>query len=240
VLDREPFAPTLRNRLYSEFVTWSGEAIRFGWRWVCALGAIGPRSPSARRFGSFGEGSIVCFPAASIINAAAIHIGAGTVVNPGVTMSAGWMPDQPDLAPRVLSIGDRCLIGRGASIVAHSSIEIGDDVWTGHDVHLTDMNHGYLDVDLPISRQHQPEAPIVVGDGSWLGHGTVVLPGARIGRHVVVGANSVVIGELPDFSVAVGAPARVIKQFDPALGWVPVGGARHADAGESAARSAPR
>ena len=74
--------------------------------------------------------------------------------------------------------------------MAHRSIEIGDDVWTGHNVYLTDMNHGYEDVELPISVQNQPEAPVVIGDGSWLGHGVVVLPGAHIGRHVVIGANS--------------------------------------------------
>ncbi len=51
-----------------------------------------------------------------------------------------------------------------------------------------------------------------IGDGSWLGHGTVVLPGARIGRNVVVGANSVVKGELPDDCLAAGVPARVLRQ----------------------------
>ena len=51
-----------------------------------------------------------------------------------------------------------------------------------------------------------------IGAGSWLGHGTIVLPGASIGRHVVVGAGSVVTGELPDFSVAVGNPARVVRE----------------------------
>ena len=56
-----------------------------------------------------------------------------------------------------------------------------------------------------------PERPVRIGAGSWLGHGTVVLPGATIGRHVVVGANSVVRGELPDFCVAAGNPAKVIK-----------------------------
>jgi len=63
---------------------------------------------------------------------------------------------------------------------------------------------------------------VSIGDGSWLGHGVVVLPGARIGRHVVVGANSVVTGEIPDRSVAVGAPARVVRRHDPARGWVRV------------------
>jgi alkanesulfonate monooxygenase SsuD/methylene tetrahydromethanopterin reductase-like flavin-dependent oxidoreductase (luciferase family) len=64
-------------------------------------------------------------------------------------------------------------------------------------VYITDQNHGYEDIDQPISKQTMPERPVVIGDGSWLGYGTVVLPGAHIGRHVVVGANSVVTGYLP-------------------------------------------
>lgn len=66
---------------------------------------------------------------------------------------------------------------------------------------------------MPIGRQLMPERPVTIGDGSWLGHGTVVLPGASIGRHVVVGANSVVTGDLPDNCVAAGAPARVIRRL---------------------------
>ena len=101
-------------------------------------------------------------------------------------------------------------------------IEIGNDVWTGHHVYITDQNHGYDDLDLPISQQTQPERPVSIGDGSWLGFGTVVLPGARIGRHVTIGANSVVTGEIPDHSVAVGAPARVIRRHVEGQGWVRV------------------
>ena len=63
-------------------------------------------------------------------------------------------------------------------------------------MYITDQNHGYADLDLPISQQVMPERPVSIGSGSWLGHGTVVLPGATIGRHVVVGANSVVTGEI--------------------------------------------
>jgi acetyltransferase-like isoleucine patch superfamily enzyme len=63
---------------------------------------------------------------------------------------------------------------------------------------------------------------VVIGDGSWLGHGAVVLPGVTIGKHVVIGANSVVTKDIPDFSVAVGSPARVIRQYDETLGWVNV------------------
>ena len=71
------------------------------------------------------------------------------------------------------------------------------------------------------SRQVMPERAVVVGDGSWLGYGTVVLPGARIGRHVVVGANSVVVGDLPDRCVAVGTPARVVRRHVEGEGWKP-------------------
>ncbi|MFM9225665.1 MAG: acyltransferase, partial [Actinomycetota bacterium] len=113
--------------------------------------------------------------------------------------------------------------GRGSGIVGHFSIEIGNDVWTGHHVYITDQNHGYRDVSLPISRQTQPERAVSIGDGSWIGHGSVILPGARIGKNVVIGANSVVTSEIPDFSVAVGAPARVIRRHDPEQGWIDVG-----------------
>ena len=137
-----------------------------------------------------------------------------------VALSAGMMPGQECVTDPVVRIGDRCLIGRGSGIVGHFSIDIGNDVWTGHYVYITDQNHGYENTDLPISQQTQIERAVSIGDGSWLGAGTVVLPGANIGKHVAVGANSVVTGTLPDYCVAVGAPARVIKQYSKESGWV--------------------
>jgi acetyltransferase-like isoleucine patch superfamily enzyme len=198
----------------------AGAAIRRLWTRIGRWAAIGPDSRAARSFGRFGRGSIICFPANTIFNERYIHIGEGTMIAPGVTLSAGMVPGQQCLSDPVVRIGDRCLIGKGSGIVGHLSIEIGDDVWTGHHVYITDQNHGYADVDLPISRQTMPERAVSIGDGSWLGHGTVVLPGARIGRHVAVGANSVVRGELPDFCVAAGNPARVVRRYVDGDGWV--------------------
>ena len=158
----------------------------------------------------------------TIFNEQYISIGDDTLIGPGVALSAGMVPGQECISKVVVSIGDRCLIGRGSGIVGHFSIEIGNDVWTGHHGYITDQNHGYEDVTRPISQQSQPERPVVIGDGSWLGHGAVVLPGVTIGKHVVIGANSVVTKDIPDFSVAVGSPARVIRQYDETLGWVNV------------------
>jgi len=190
-----------------------GDAVAWCWDRLSVIASVGPKSRRGRRFGAFGEGSIICFPATSLMNERFIEIGENTMIGPYVALSAGMAPGQECLSQPVVRIGDRCLIGRGSGIVGHFSIDIGDDVWTGHHVYITDQNHGYDNVDIPISQQSMPEKPVRIGSGSWLGHGTVVLPGTDIGEHVVIGANSVVTGSIPSFSVAVGAPARVVKSM---------------------------
>jgi acetyltransferase-like isoleucine patch superfamily enzyme len=197
-----------------------GAIVRRLWAHASRVGAIGPNGRTGQRFGRFGQGSIICFPPNTIFNERYIHIGEGTMIGPGVSLSAGMVPGQECISDPVVSIGDRCLIGRGSGIVGHFSITIGNDVWTGHHVYITDQNHGYEDITRPISQQTQAERAVSIGDGSWLGYGTVVLPGANIGRHVAVGANSVVTGDLPDYSVAVGAPARVIRRYAEGDGWI--------------------
>jgi acetyltransferase-like isoleucine patch superfamily enzyme len=194
-------------------------AIEAGSRWIHLHGAIGPETRRGRGFAYFGEGSTICHPYTTIFNERYIEIGRDTMIGPNVALSAGMVRGQECVTSPVVRIGDRCLIGRGSGIVGHLAIEIGNDVWTGHHVYITDQNHGYENLDLPISQQSQPESPVTIGDGSWLGHGTVVLPGARIGRHVAVGANSVVTGEIPDHCVVVGVPARVIKKWSAEGGW---------------------
>ena len=201
------------NRLQGIVKRAAGEAVRWGWDAAIEVAAIGPNTKIGRRFGEFGDGSVICFPPNTIFNEQFIHIGRGTMIGPQITLSAGMVPGQQCVTNPVVRIGDRCLIGKGSGIVGHLAIDIGDDVWTGHHVYITDQNHGFADIGRPISQQSMPELPVIIGAGSWLGHGTVVLPGSTIGRHVVVGANSVVTGDLPDFSVAVGAPARVVKQL---------------------------
>ena len=210
----------MRDRLRGASFELCGAAVRSTWARVSRWGAIGPNSKAGQRFGRFGQNSIICFPANTILNEHYIHIGEGTMIGPHVTLSAGMVPGQCCVSDPVVRIGDRCLIGKGSGIVGHLGIDIGNDVWTGHHVYITDQNHGYEDITRPISQQTMPEEPVVIGDGSWLGFGTVVLPGARIGRHVTIGANSVVVGELPDYCVAVGAPATVIRRYVAGVGWV--------------------
>jgi len=192
-----------------------GDLLDAAWRALSDWAAIRPDSGRARRFRAFGAGSAICFPVAALFGERYIEVGAGTVMGPYMSLSAGVSPSHELDTEAVVSIGDRCLIGKGSGIVGHERIEIGDDVFTGHQVYITDANHGYEDPDLPIGRQFAPPRPVRIGSGSWLGHGSIVLPGVTIGEHVVVGAGSVVTDDLPDFTVAVGNPARVVRATSP-------------------------
>jgi acetyltransferase-like isoleucine patch superfamily enzyme len=201
-------------------------AIQGVWEQVVRLGAIKPGSRRAARFGAFGPKTVVCFPVAALFGERYIRLGEGSVIGPYSTLSAGVGPDQVLERECVIRIGDRCVIGKGSAIVGHTSVEIADDVWTGPYVYVTDTNHGYEDVSKPIGVQFAANEPVRIGAGSWLGTGVVVLPGATIGRHVVVGAGAVVAGALPDNSVAVGNPARVVRRYENGE-WVSVGADGH-------------
>ncbi|HWS47480.1 MAG TPA: acyltransferase [Acidimicrobiia bacterium] len=199
----------------------AGDVIHAAWTGVTRLGAIGPRHRRARAFGRFGDGSMIAFPQSVIFGEGRIAIGTGTTIGPLASLSAG-MPSQADVrgAP-VITIGDRCMLGKGIGIVGHERIDIGDDIWTGHYVYISDQNHGYEDLESPIGTQMWRNEPVSIGRGSWLGHGAVVLPGSRIGCHVVVAAGAVVAGiEVPDNCVVAGVPARVVRRYVAGEGWV--------------------
>ena len=197
-------------------------AVHWGWREFQRAGVVTAGTPAGRAFRRFGDGAVMAFPAGSVFGEHWITVGDGTLIGALVTMSAGLVPGQ-DLGPDpVLRIGDRCVIGRGSHLVAHQSVDIGDDVWTGPYVYITDQNHGYSDPDVPIGRQLPVNRAVSIGAGSWLGAGAIVLPGARIGRNAVIAAGSVVRGEVPDRCVVAGVPAKVVREHT-GDGWRPPG-----------------
>lgn len=116
--------------------------------------------------------------------------------------------------PPLLKIGDGCRIGNFNHIYAVRKIVIENDVLTADKVCILDSRHGFEDIETPIWKQPvEPLAEVRIGEGSWLGEHVCVL-GASVGKHCVIGANSVVTHDIPDYSVAVGMPARIIKKFN--------------------------
>ena len=146
-------------------------AVHAAWRSLQRAGTITAETPAGRRFAAFGPGSMMAFPTGAVYGERWIEVGDETMIAEQVTLCAGMMPGH-DLGDRpVLRVGSRCVIGRGSHIVAHHSIEIGDDVFTGPYVYITDQNHAYADPDVPIGRQWPVNTAVSIGAGTWLGAG---------------------------------------------------------------------
>lgn len=120
-----------------------------------------------------------------------------------------------------LIIGDGTYIGNQAHFYATSRIEIGHRVLFADKVYVSDNLHSYEDIEMPIIDQPIKQLnEVTIGDGAWIGEHACII-GASIGKHSVVGANSVVTKDIPDYCVAVGAPAVIIKRYSHKLGaWI--------------------
>lgn len=114
-----------------------------------------------------------------------------------------------------IEIGDRTYIGRNCHIIACDKMRIGKEVVIADSVYITDNLHGYENPNSHIL--YEPlvvRGPVVIDDQVWLGERVCVMPGVTIGRHSIIGSNSVVTKDIPPYSVAVGAPAKIIKQYN--------------------------
>jgi acetyltransferase-like isoleucine patch superfamily enzyme len=129
-----------------------------------------------------------------------------------------WLAADPAATQQTdcrLSIGDGTYIGNFCHIYATQKIEIGQKVLLADRVYLSDNLHAYDNIKLPIMDQPVKQmAPVILKDGCWLGENVCVI-GATIGKNSVVGANSVVTKDVPDYCVAVGSPAKIIKRYNP-------------------------
>jgi acetyltransferase-like isoleucine patch superfamily enzyme len=194
-------------------------AVHRTWEWAKRRGRLSAANPGRYRFGHLGEGALIAFPPGSLFGEQWMSIGAHTLVGEDVSLSVGWPGRELGPDP-LLRIGQGCSIGRGSHIVTHESISLGDDVFVAPYVYITDQNHTYTGLDVPVGRQWPENDPVVIGDGCWLGVGATILPGTRLGRNVAVAAGAVVRGEFGDHCVVGGVPGRVLRRFEPGVGWI--------------------
>ena len=110
-------------------------------------------------------------------------------------------------------IGNRTRIGLSNTIIG--PVTIGDDVRLAQNVVLSGLNHNYEGIESPIHEQGVSTKPIVIEAESWIGANVVIVPGVTIGKHSIVAAGSVVTKSMPPYSVIVGNPAKVLKQYNP-------------------------
>lgn len=122
-----------------------------------------------------------------------------------------------------LTIGAKTYIGRNVHIVALKGVHISKNVLISDNVYLADNYHNFENGNIPYKNQGVGfKKEVLVGEGSWLGENVCVIS-SQIGKQCIIGANSVVTKDIPDYSMAVGSPAKVIKKFDQTTNsWVAV------------------
>ena len=124
-------------------------------------------------------------------------------------------PEDPNSKECIIQIGNNVHIGTDNIIGARKKIVLEDNVLLAAHVMIADHSHHYENIDIPIKFQAATEAGTVrIERDCWIGANVFVLPNVTIGKHCVIGALSVVKSTIPSYSVAVGAPARVVKRFD--------------------------
>lgn len=163
---------------------------------------------AARGFSRFGRRSRILLPF-RVGNPDRIAIGDDVLIGAG-----SWlMVPRRDMGDPAITIGNRVRMNQ-TSITAVSSVVIEDGVGIARGVYISDHSHGFDDPDTFIRDQPIDRvAPVRIGRGAWIGQNVVILPGVTIGAGSVVGANSVVRESIPPRSVAVGSPARVVRQL---------------------------
>jgi acetyltransferase-like isoleucine patch superfamily enzyme len=110
-------------------------------------------------------------------------------------------------------MGDNVLIGVGSKI--SGPVTFKNNILVGQNVLMSGLNHDYQDVSKPIVEQGFSTKMIVIEDGVWIGAGAILTAGVRVGKNAVIGAGAVVTKNVPPFTVVVGNPARIVKQYDP-------------------------
>jgi len=121
----------------------------------------------------------------------------------------------------IIEIGENSEISMYSRVASMGIVRIGNNVLTGPHVFIADYNHEYQNPLKPVMCQgnrfipkNDDEANLLIDDGTWIGTNVVIVGNVHVGKHCVIGANSVVTKDIPDYSVAAGIPAKVIKKYD--------------------------
>ena len=167
-----------------------------------------------RRFAAFGDDTILDRPV-WLAGTHKIAIGANGLIFRGCMLSVPR--EGQDRAGTVLQIGDNVVLTRMVTLSAAESLIIEDYVCIGSYTTVLDNDHLHIGPHDNVFYNPSVTAPVRIGYGTWIAERCAVLRGSTIGRYCTIGANSVVRGDIPDYSIAVGAPARVIGSNREAL-----------------------
>ena len=142
-----------------------------------------------------------------LLRSGRLEIGRGTLLEPNVWLTAG--------ANGRIRIGSGSFLNIAVMVASVELVEIGDNVMLANGCFVTDGSHRFDDPNMPVPWQgFTTKGPTRVGNNVWCGANVVITSGVTVGERSVIGANSVVTTDIPAFSIAAGAPARVLKKIE--------------------------
>ncbi len=168
--------------------------------------------------GNVGEHSRICYPCKlGGGGEKCIVIGDNTKIRHNSLLGCYTNYNKQHFSNASITIGTNCDIGRNIHITACNKITIGNGVLTGQYVIISDNSHGGMSKEEsliePLKRELKSKGEVIIGDNVWIGDKVSILADVHIGSNVIIGANSVVTKDIPDNCIAVGVPAKIIKQL---------------------------
>jgi acetyltransferase-like isoleucine patch superfamily enzyme len=164
------------------------------------------------RFGSFGKNSVFQKPLI-IYNKKRIFISNNVTIRPGIRIEPIKRYGSQTFSPEIV-IGEGTNIEQCCHITSANKVIIGEKVTIAGFSMITDIDHDYMEIGKGILQQDLLVKSTEIGDESFIGMGARIMPGVHIGKHCIIGANCVVTRDIPDYSVAVGIPAKIIKKYN--------------------------
>ena len=172
-----------------------------------------------KRMKKIGENTTINYPY-TVGHPELIEIGDNTLILENARMQV--YPENSGVEGNI-KIGSHCILNYRVALMAGGNITIGDDVLIASDCCILSENHGFNPSDeTPYMDQRLLTSDTFIDDGVWIGAGVTIMPGVHIGKRCVIGAGAVVNHDVPDYCMAVGVPAKVVKTFDfERKEWVP-------------------
>ncbi len=162
-------------------------------------------------FNGFGKGSILRKPL--FVSFESVEVGHNVLIWDDARIETVESYADSDFTPAII-LGDGVTIQQRCHITAAGKLSIGNGTTILFDVMITDIDHEYQDITLPISQQPLLVAKTTIGENCFIGSGVKINAGTTLGKHCIVGASAIVRGDFPDYCVIVGIPAKIIKRYN--------------------------
>jgi acetyltransferase-like isoleucine patch superfamily enzyme len=165
-------------------------------------------------FHEFGSRSVLC-PPIRLDGESRIAVGQGVFIGHNSWFQVLDVRDHNRDRVPIITIGDETSIVGSCTITAVQDVTVERRVLLAGNVYISDHTHAHESRTVAIKDQGVTNvAPVRIRDGAWLGQNVVICPGVTIGKNSVIGANSVVRCDVPDFCIFAGAPAKFIRKID--------------------------